>query len=735
MKYIDLTYKKKLQIGSLFICIPILIITFIFSYLLNGPIEDRLLQEYTSSIRKQMNYLDLQVNQVEDFAYNLSYSLNGNINVSEINRYTEFTDVNRVSNQLFLLENNSLFVEKAIILVLSDDPYVITSGGTGSVGNILNYEKFSLSGVSDGREWKSINGNLYLLQNINSNNQKEAILAVQIDPEKMLSGLPTTSEDMHSMLLIDDSVIKKSDFPTELEKKILKNKNTKVYSIGAKKYNLVTEKYQYLNQTWTYYSAISFSGIYFVSKLSQTLMIICLICIILTFILTKIFSKIYYNPLKELLLSISPDSDLKNIDEFKYLHNKWDEIIHQRDSFVANSTKNKDRLSSTFIDHMIQGRYSYYSNEELLLKAKEFDLDFQPEDKYLLLQFQLTDFVPNMDKPISRDENLCSFLINNIIADLSKEFFDNSLIVSNQKNSVILFLTANNETEKENFENYLFQICKSANSLLGRYLTITISETADSLEQLPRQHELLYKFKKYQIMELSNQTIKVADYQSKRKKECRPVIDHLEKKIFDSIKLNDLNEIKQVTAELVNQFIKKRTPQIYFINAVRKMHNDLSSLLDINGLSTSVMLSENKIIEKISVCFRQEPLTEILLTDMLIPMTESIANADSDKISQKLINIIQSMKIGFSDPNISLEQTAEKFDIDIYTLSREFKRKVGMTYISFLTDLRIEAAKHLLRESDLRISEIAYKVGYQPSYFNRIFKKKVGITPGEYRKS
>lgn len=45
----------------------------------------------------------------------------------------------------------------------------------------------------------------------------------------------------------------------------------------------------------------------------------------------------------------------------------------------------------------------------------------------------------------------------------------------------------------------------------------------------------------------------------------------------------------------------------------------------------------------------------------------------------------------------------------------------------------MEKAKELLRDTDLKVNEIAAEVGYQPSYLIRVFKKNTGVTPGQYR--
>ena len=63
-----------------------------------------------------------------------------------------------------------------------------------------------------------------------------------------------------------------------------------------------------------------------------------------------------------------------------------------------------------------------------------------------------------------------------------------------------------------------------------------------------------------------------------------------------------------------------------------------------------------------------------------------------------------------------------------------FKNYTGETFIEFLTHLRVDKAKELLKTTDLKTYEIASKVGYDDAhYFGMIFKKNLKITPTEYR--
>ncbi len=103
--------------------------------------------------------------------------------------------------------------------------------------------------------------------------------------------------------------------------------------------------------------------------------------------------------------------------------------------------------------------------------------------------------------------------------------------------------------------------------------------------------------------------------------------------------------------------------------------------------------------------------------------------------NERIENAIDYMDKNYDKP-ISLTEVAALNNMEESAFSRYFKRHTGMTYIESITERRLGYASRQLIESDYSIAEIAYKCGFNNiSNFNRIFKKKKGCTPKEFREN
>jgi AraC-like DNA-binding protein len=84
--------------------------------------------------------------------------------------------------------------------------------------------------------------------------------------------------------------------------------------------------------------------------------------------------------------------------------------------------------------------------------------------------------------------------------------------------------------------------------------------------------------------------------------------------------------------------------------------------------------------------------------------------------------------------NLSLGQVAKAVNSSPFYFCKLFKKATGLNFTDYISRIRIERAKNLLLNPNLRVSEIAFEVGFQSlTHFNRVFKHTVGQSPTHYR--
>lgn len=138
----------------------------------------------------------------------------------------------------------------------------------------------------------------------------------------------------------------------------------------------------------------------------------------------------------------------------------------------------------------------------------------------------------------------------------------------------------------------------------------------------------------------------------------------------------------------------------------------------------------SEIIDYIGNCYY---LYEILLyfTEQFDMIMRTIGNPSSDSVIDDIIHYIEHNYMN----NIKLENIAPLFGYNSSYLGKIFTKKVGEGFNVFIDKVRIKHSKELLVETELKVYEIAEKVGYRNvDYFHTKFKKYVSQSPAEYRK-
>ena len=169
--------------------------------------------------------------------------------------------------------------------------------------------------------------------------------------------------------------------------------------------------------------------------------------------------------------------------------------------------------------------------------------------------------------------------------------------------------------------------------------------------------------------------------------------------------------------------------------------------------AAAAVLPQEPILLTDDACHTLERILPLMLERYLLnrgadPITETLYDAAlrliGDRISidapaPAIRQLIHTITVSYSDPDFHVTDALLATGYSKDHIRRQFQQVTGMTPNEYLTDVRIQYAKRLLRQKDqlrLPISEIAWMCGfYDAAYFCRLFRKTVGTAPSEYAKT
>lgn len=119
------------------------------------------------------------------------------------------------------------------------------------------------------------------------------------------------------------------------------------------------------------------------------------------------------------------------------------------------------------------------------------------------------------------------------------------------------------------------------------------------------------------------------------------------------------------------------------------------------------------------------------LAEMVKKIDDDIIVGAIDHNLQKIIDYIEAH---FTTEDINLDIVSEKVNLSSSYISSLLKKQFNLSFVKYVTMLRMEKARELLNNSQLKIIDVSEKTGYsEPYYFSHCFKKYYGVSPKEYR--
>lgn len=443
-------------------------------------------------------------------------------------------------------------------------------------------------------------------------------------------------------------------------------------------------------------------------------------------------------PLRELVRKLSgSDKDfIAASDEYKYINDLFIKTMNEKKEYETRISLQTDGLKEQVLLNLIEGRDNDRLSQEQQLESVGIHWT---GDQYVVIVFYIGNLEQLFFEQHSDDKEsfrLAKLITINIVTELLNQSYDIQML---QKNDLLLGIVNFQESQKSELAPYLRQIFEEMNDLLRREFNfsvlVAISDTHVSLSGLPEGYNEAILGIEYlnlceqNIVEYSDISIQQAggDY---------PYSSELEQQIINSIQSRNFQKCEDIVNGLVEGCMSR---SFLSIQMVRYFSYDL--------LSTFLKVAVNQrndslrdfLVAGDTIDFTRENGTSrsllLHLKEVVIRCIDLMKDTPDDVSNETIYCKIKAfVDEHYDNPNINVNEISNLFHINASQLSSRFKQIFGTGLLDYISQRRVEMAKHLLTTTDMPVHQIAQQVGYNSQRtFLRVFSNVEKITPGKYR--
>ena len=338
-----------------------------------------------------------------------------------------------------------------------------------------------------------------------------------------------------------------------------------------------------------------------------------------------------------------------------------------------------------------------------------------------------------IEKTVFKDNKMLMPIAAKQILDeiLEKKFKYTSFVYLDR---VIVIGSLKNEYDIKIFINNLNEVCRTFKNILKCDMTMGVGRFIKEIVEIPNSYRESIMALEYRVLLDNVKVIYIDDMEPNNKLKLE-LSDDLQRKYISALKVGSVKEIEKIIDELLDidssRLVSINEYRMYgaeivmaLVSVIRSYNLDVIKILGENFHEALYFKNLNSINE-----------IKNWLKEQSIKVNSHIK--DNRINSSKIIveNAISFIKENYMNEDISVDVLCSKLHVSSAYFSTIFKKQVGVTFVNYLTDTRLEEAIKLLNTTDYKTHYIAEKVGYpEANYFSYVFKKKFGISPMRYRK-
>lgn len=407
------------------------------------------------------------------------------------------------------------------------------------------------------------------------------------------------------------------------------------------------------------------------------------------------------------------------------------EIENEFTKLNKNYLKNRILIQSKIIEKLIMGNEI---EEESRKEIKEYGLNMDYlEYKVAILEIDIHSDLYDADKDKIKQGEMKSFAIYNITNEIIKKY-NAGEVCKGDNNRALILLWANNPDEFRHKVNSIFkEVQEEIFGILKLTITISIGEAVYSLSDLHKSYKEAEELLMYRYLWDENQIFDREKLKNKLNGSIK--LNEISDKVILGIKLNNRKQIEEQLYKIQNLFkrdyIRRSKIHLYLLEMVSETCDSLK-VSTVTG--DFIYKIKEDTISKISESRSLREAMLILKEFCFIACDEMYKKKDSYNNKQAML-ALDYIEKNYYDFDLNLNVICSYLCISTSHFSTIFKNYTGDTFMEVLIRTRMNKAKELLENTNLKNYEISEMIGFRdPHYFSIAFKKATGKSPKEYAK-
>jgi AraC-like DNA-binding protein len=495
-------------------------------------------------------------------------------------------------------------------------------------------------------------------------------------------------------------------------------------------------KFSRIADSWTYVSASPITSITApVMLVSKIIFAVSISALLLAALLAWLASRTIYSPVNRLLNMLMAGKSLsqENGDEFSLIERQWHNLNRESTELHSKLSEQLPYVKESFLHQLLQGYLYAYSEEDLLERMERYKWKVD-NHRFIVIYMQLTGIASLEGKFKYGDEGLVTFAAVNMIEEFAAQHFEQSKTINfHDLAAGLLLIVPKDQSYALELHAFGEELTHAVNHILNMRLTIAISEPADAITNIPLSFEGAKHAASQRNFENENQLIDIGQLHARGEgSEEQQYPFTLEREFIQALRTGQEVDAYELLRSFLAALSCKGAKAVDVQQGMLHLLGSVQHAIMVSGIQPTRLFNCANMYEQLSQIREPQLILTWFQDRVCVPFLKELGGRSDSQVKRLIEHAMIYLQQNYMN-DISLDNCADHIGTNPFFLSKSFKQVTGKNFIDYLTGLRMDKAKELLRESGMKINDVAEQVGYQHSYFNRIFKKLEGMTPSRYR--